>query len=80
MEEAGQDVPAWLRGEADRFKNHQVQDSFDLGVFYLIKLFVLFTFATLVPMSLFEGGFVPRYLSSHPSLRRDRGRKAEEEM
>ena len=24
MEEAGQDVPNWLRGEADRFKNHQV--------------------------------------------------------
>merc|ERR1712112_358610 len=25
MEEAGQDVPNWLRGEADRFKNHQAR-------------------------------------------------------
>jgi len=25
MEEAGQDVPSWLRGEADRFKNHQAR-------------------------------------------------------
>ena len=28
MEEAGQDVPSWLRGEADRFLKHQVQVSF----------------------------------------------------
>merc|ERR1719341_2732733 len=25
MEEAGQDVPSWLRGEADRFNNHQAR-------------------------------------------------------
>lgn len=25
MEEAGQDVPSWLRGEADRFLKHEVQ-------------------------------------------------------
>ena len=30
MEEAGQDVPNWLRGEADRFKNHQVDITLDL--------------------------------------------------
>ena len=32
MEEAGQDVPSWLRGEADRFTKHEVQGSFE-GVF-----------------------------------------------
>ena len=35
MEEAGQDVPSWLRGEADRFSKHEVQDGFE-GVFISI--------------------------------------------
>ena len=29
MEEAGQDVPSWLRAEADRFSKHEVQGSFE---------------------------------------------------
>ena len=36
MEEAGQDVPNWLRGEADRFKNHQVDITLDLRLTMLL--------------------------------------------
>ena len=36
MEEAGQDVPNWLRGEADRFKNHQVDITLELRLTMLL--------------------------------------------
>ena len=36
MEEAGQDVPNWLRGEADRFKNHQVDITIALRLTILL--------------------------------------------
>ena len=51
MEEAGQDVPSWLRGEADRFSKHEVQDSFE-GVFVSIVSMCV-PFATQAPMNLF---------------------------
>ena len=67
MEEAGQDVPSWLRGEAERFEKHQVQGCLEGVCQAMCQCTFAFVSVVYMMMSMFP-------------LRLDRGRKVEEEM
>ena len=68
MEEAGQDVPSWLRGEADRFTKHEVFDNF---------VFISSDVCTICHTCSKQEWFCTNMSMLPPRL--DRGRKAEEE-